>query len=399
MRSNVGGARLLLGNQDANAPAIPTRRASHATLPASEEGETPHSPRSNLAPCPQRRQLALRNPARQRRETAIGRALQPLRIGMFHRLAHDGGDLFRRLDPARRHVDRADENLLVRQQPDQRHRNLRARAFQRHAADGRLVQRGKDRLVLAPFLAERFLPLDVGLDAVAVADVHGRLAFEARDCGLQRRHAPFHDLAHEDVERRLVELDDVDAERLELARFFVQSARESHRHVGAPAIMAVRDRVADRHRAGQREFQLAFRMLARDRGFVAMHATLALHRRGHGRHFDRVAIVADAHRRLLVPVDALDLFEKPVHEMDARLFAVADDVDAVIFLQLQPQQRGVALETRSSAPSARQAPHSFSGSASQAGFGRLPAMVVGNFMALPRSPATMQPFAPPRNLI
>ena len=42
-------------------------------------------------------------------------------------------------------------------------------------------------------------------------------------------------------------------------------------------------------------------------------------------------------------VDALDEFEKAVHEMLARLLAVGDDVDAAILLQLEREQGGVAL--------------------------------------------------------
>ena len=40
-------------------------------------------------------------------------------------------------------------------------------------------QHRKDGLVLAPFAAQRALPVDVRLDAVAVADVHGGGAREA----------------------------------------------------------------------------------------------------------------------------------------------------------------------------------------------------------------------------
>ena len=81
--------------------------------------------------------------------------------------------------------------------------------------------------------------------------------FRPCDRALQRRDAPVLDVVHEDVEGRLVELDDVDACRLELARLLVQELGESHRHVGAAAVVRVGDGVADRHRAGQRELQLA----------------------------------------------------------------------------------------------------------------------------------------------
>ena len=78
-------------------------------------------------------------------------------------------------------------------------------------ADAALGQRRKRRLVLPPFAPERRLPVDIGLDAVAVADVHGGGAGEPLDRAVQRLDAPAGDLVHVDVERRLVELDHVDA--------------------------------------------------------------------------------------------------------------------------------------------------------------------------------------------
>jgi hypothetical protein len=55
-----------------------------------------------------------------------------------------------------------------------------------------------------------------------------------------------------------------------------------------------------------------------------------------------VAVVADAHLDAF-EVDAVDRFEKAVHEMLARLLAVGDDVDAGVLLQLEREERGVAL--------------------------------------------------------
>src|SRR5688572_13443291 len=74
-----------------------------------------------------------------------------------------------------------------------------------------------------------------------------------------------------------------------------------------------------------------------------MHATLQTQLAGDDRHHRIVAIVADAHLHLAAEVDALDELEETVHEMLARLLAVADDVDAGVFLLLQPEQRRVPL--------------------------------------------------------
>ena len=67
---------------------------------------------------------------------------------------------------------------------------------------------------------------------------------------------------------------------------------------------------------------------------------------GHDRHHRLVAVVADSHLDLVREIDAVDPLQKSVHEMLARLFAVADDVDAAIFLQLHRKDGGVALAFR-----------------------------------------------------
>jgi hypothetical protein len=115
---------------------------------------------------------------------------------------------------------------------------------------------------------------------------------------------------------------------------------------------------------------------ARQLRLEGMHAALQAQRRHHLRHHRVVAVVADAHLHLVLEVDALDLLQEAVHEMLARLLAVADDVQPRVLLQLDPQQRGVGLGCSSSAPCAFHCGQSFCVSASQAGLGRLPAMVV-----------------------
>ena len=84
-------------------------------------------------------------------------------------------------------------------------------------------------------------------------------------------------------------------------------------------------------------------MRARQLGFEGMHAALEAQRRDHLRHHRVIAVVADAHLHLVLEVDALDLFEEAVHEVLARLLAIAHDVQARVFLRLDPQQGGVGL--------------------------------------------------------
>src|SRR5215208_1229205 len=70
----------------------------------------------------------------------------------------------------------------------------------------------------------------------------------------------------------------------------------------------------------------------------SVHAAEAPEWPGHRRHHRLVAVVADPHPHPLFEIDALDAFEKTVHEMLPRLLAVADDVDPGVLLQLQRQQ-------------------------------------------------------------
>ena len=73
------------------------------------------------------------------------------------------------------------------------------------------------------------------------------------------------------------------------------------------------------------------------RASVCVHAALAA-RSGaaHRRHHRLVAVVADAHLDLVLEVDAVDAFEEAMHEMLTRLLAVADDVEAGVFLDFEP---------------------------------------------------------------
>jgi hypothetical protein len=129
---------------------------------------------------------------------------------------------------------------------------------------------------------------------------------------------------------------------------------------------------------GSGELQPAIGIAARERRLVALHRASPSDRCRDRRHVHDIAVVADPHPGLLRPVDALDLLEEAVNEVDAGLLAVRDDVDAARSFS----QTSVAsfFARSSAAPSRRHAAQSFSGSASQAGFGRLPAIVVSNMM-------------------
>ena len=76
-----------------------------------------------------------------------------------------------------------------------------------------------------------------------------------------------------------------------------------------------------------------------------------------------------------MPCDAL---EEAVHEVLARLLAVADGRRPASSCALIHSSVASRLASSSASPSARHCGHSLSVSASQAGLGRLPAMAVRN---------------------
>ena len=122
-------------------------------------------------------------------------------------------------------------------------------------------------------------------------------------------------------------------------------------------------------------------MRAREPRLGRVHAAFQPQLADDLRHHRLVAVGADAHLDLVGEVDAVDEFEKAVHEMLARHLAVGDDVDAGILLLLQREQRRVGLGGGKLVAGSRHCGQSLFGSASQDGFGRLPAMVVSNIVA------------------
>jgi hypothetical protein len=86
-----------------------------------------------------------------------------------------------------------------------------------------------------------------------------------------------------------------------------------------------------------------FRMARQNTRFRLVDPPFEPQRPHHLRHHRVVAVVADAHLHLVLEIDAFDELEEAVHEVLARLLAIADDVDAGVLLLLEPKQGGVAL--------------------------------------------------------
>ncbi len=264
-------------------------------------------------------------------------------VDVLHGASDDGGHFLRRLDRVAGDVDRAQEHVLALEEAQELHRHLGVDAFERDLVDAACRERGEDLLVLAPLAAQALLPVDVRLDAVAVADVHRGLGADAVDRAVQRLDAPVLHVLHVDVEGGLVELDHVDAECGKLARLGVEAVREGKGHLHAVAIVAVGDGVDDGHRARQRELEPPARVGAGERRLGRVHGAAAPERPRHRRHLRLVAVVADPHGDFLRVIDAVDLRQEAVDEVDAAHLAVAHDVDAGVLLHLEREERGVGL--------------------------------------------------------
>jgi hypothetical protein len=173
--------------------------------------------------------------------------------------------------------------------------------------------------------------------------VHGGRAAQPLRGALERAHTPAGHFVHVHVECGFVELDDVDAIRLQRQRLLIQQFGERERELHLVAVVAVGHGVDDRHRAGQRELDLALRVRAQKARLNVVHAALQPQRRHHLRHHRLVAVGADADLDLVFEVDAFDALEEAVHEVLSRLLAVTDRREAGVFLRLDPHQRGVEL--------------------------------------------------------
>ncbi|CUI28174.1 Uncharacterised protein [Achromobacter xylosoxidans] len=219
---------------------------------------------------------------------------------------------------------------------------MRVMAFQRNDVDVGLLQFGEGFLVLAPLRAQRLLPVGVGLDAVAVADVHGGFALQAFDGAFQGGDAPVVHLVEEDVEGRLVELDDVDAGGFEFPGFLVEDLGEFPGQLFAALVVGVVEGVDHRHGAGQGPLDGLRGLLAQELGVFDEDRLLAAHGADDGRHAGVVA-VADPDGFALFEIDAVQVLDEGGDEVLAGLLAVADDVDAGVLLFVQGQAQGVLL--------------------------------------------------------
>ena len=96
------------------------------------------------------------------------------------------------LDAVAGHVDGTHHHFFPSNEFEELHGDMRVVAFERDDVDVGLLQLWEGPFILAPLLAQCLLPVCVGLDAVAVADMDGCLAPETFDGTVPESQRPNH---------------------------------------------------------------------------------------------------------------------------------------------------------------------------------------------------------------
>ena len=345
------------------APGVAERVAAEAAAARPPAQPAPSSARTSAAPAPSARACARRGLARQRHHAAVGAGKQAL-AGTC-RSARGWSRRRPRASPPGRWRRRS---------------RRRARPCRRGARSARSA-RASWRIPATP--AGSSIARAAGTSARTAAirrrassstgcwpRCRSRSRCAPRSCtagprgALERGNAPVAHLVEVDVERRLVELDHVDACGLDLARLGVEDLGEGACELLAAAIVGVEQRVDHRHRAGQRELDAAVGGAAQERGILDEHGVPARDGPGHHRHL-RVVAVADAHGPAVGEVDAVELLDEVVTKW-RRVCSPS--------VTMSMPARSCSRSTRRTAsrlPSARSSPSSFHGAQSVFG-GREP---------------------------
>ena len=324
------------------------RQPLHGRVPA--RGFDPELRPHEGGALPERLELPARHVAGKRRHAAVGARQEARGRHVLQDAPDRAGHLLRRLDAMAGHVDHPRQDVLPLEQPQQLQRHARRRALDGDLTDPAPRQQRERPLVLPPLTAERGLPVDVGLDPVAVADVDSGVAPDPLDRPLERRDAPVLDVAHVgvDVERRLVELDRVDPERRQLPRLGVERGRDVEREPRPVPVVRVRHRVDDGHRPRQRPLEPPRGAGPREGRLGGVNGRRPPDRTHHRRHVGDVAVPPDADARAARRVDALEPLGEAVDEVTARLLPVRHHVDPGLLLVSQREDHRVplALEKR-----------------------------------------------------
>src|SRR5450755_3900302 len=156
--------------------------------------------------------------------------------------------------------------------------------------------------------------------------MNGGIALQSLRGTLQGGDAPVAHFIEVDIERWLVELDDVHASGFDSASFLIQDLRESPRQLFPAPVVSIIERVDHGHRARKRELHLSPGLAAQEGGVLDVDWVGPRHRTHDYRNVC-IVTVTNAHRLLVLKIDALEVLDQRRDEVPAGLLAVGDDVD------------------------------------------------------------------------
>ncbi len=172
--------------------------------------------------------------------------------------------------------------------------------------------------------------------------MNGRLAGQAFRCSLEGFDAVVPHLIKKDIERRFVELNDIDAGCRDLARFRVQNPGERSGEFWTAVVIIIVEGIHHGHGAGQSEFRLPLGLRTQETSVFDIDRFLAFYRPGNNRYLG-VVPVANTHGAGLLEIYPGKALNKGGDKMPAGLFAVTHDVDPGHFLVAQYQADSVFL--------------------------------------------------------
>lgn len=207
------------------------------------------------------------------------------------------------------HVDRAEHHSLAADHFNDLKWNIRVVGLQRYGIDGGRLQQRERLLVVAPLGAQSGSPIVVRLDAGAEADMYDCHGFKPLARTFQSGDAPVGNLVNEDVEGRLIKLDDIHSGGFQLAGFLIQDGRELPSQLFGAAVVRIVQSINHCYRARKGPPDLAVGTGAQELGDINEDWLFTLNSADHGRHA-RIVAFANARGLTLFEVNTAQVLDE-----------------------------------------------------------------------------------------
>ena len=111
------------------------------------------------------------------------------------------------------HINGPDHYFFAANKLNQVHGHMRVVALQRDDIDTGFLQLGESLFILSPLRAQGLFPIGIGLDAIAIANMHSRFTLKAFNCPFQGGNPPVIHLIEEHIKGGLIKLDNINPRR------------------------------------------------------------------------------------------------------------------------------------------------------------------------------------------